>query len=81
MELHDVMNAKALYYDEPFEYHPHVTLARATESAAKSVSHWMHVHRDFAAPPFRVESFDLYASELRPSGAIHTLKERFPLTE
>jgi RNA 2',3'-cyclic 3'-phosphodiesterase len=62
-------------------FHPHVTLARATESAAKSISHWLHTHREFSAPPFRVEAFDLYSSELRPSGAIHTLKERFPLTE
>jgi len=62
-------------------FHPHVTLARATESAAKSISHWLHAHREFTAPPFRVESFDLYGSELRPSGAIHTLKERFPLAE
>lgn len=62
-------------------FHPHVTLARATENAAKSIAHWLHVHRDFAAPPFRVEAFDLFSSELRPSGSIHTLIERFPLAD
>lgn len=61
-------------------FHPHVTLARCTESAARAVEHWLHAHRDFAAAPFRVEAFDLYASELRPAGAIHTLKRRFPLS-
>ena len=61
-------------------FHPHVTLARATESAAKPIAHWLHTHRDFAAPPFRVESFDLYSSDLQPSGAVHTLKHCFPLT-
>jgi 2'-5' RNA ligase len=60
-------------------FHPHVTLARATEDAAAAAQHWLHTQRDFAAPPFRVEAFDLYASTLQPTGAVHTLKQRFPL--
>lgn len=60
-------------------FHPHVTLARCTEDAAPAVAHWLHTHREFAAPPFRAEAFDLYASELRPEGAVHTLRQRFPL--
>jgi RNA 2',3'-cyclic 3'-phosphodiesterase len=60
-------------------FHPHVTLARCTENGAPAAGHWLHVHRDFAAPPFQVESFELYSSELHPSGAVHTLKHRFPL--
>jgi 2'-5' RNA ligase len=60
-------------------FHPHVTLARCTEDAAPAVGHWLHAHREFAAPPFRVEAFDLYASELHPEGAVHTLRRRFPL--
>lgn len=60
-------------------FHPHVTLARCTEDAAPAIGHWLHTHREMSAPPFRVESFDLYASELQPGGAIHTLRHRFPL--
>jgi 2'-5' RNA ligase len=60
-------------------FHPHATLARCGESAGSGVNAWLRRHRDFAAPPFRVESFDLYSSELRPAGAIHTLWDRFPL--
>jgi 2'-5' RNA ligase len=60
-------------------FHPHVTLARATEDAAPTVANWLHHHRERVAPPFRVEDFDLYASDLRPTGAVHTLKQRFPL--
>ena len=26
--MHDAMNATALEFDEPFEYHPHITLAQ-----------------------------------------------------
>lgn len=60
-------------------FHPHVTLARCTENAAPAIAHWVHVHRNITAPPFRIEAFDLYSSELRPSGAVHTLKRSFPL--
>jgi 2'-5' RNA ligase len=60
-------------------FHPHVTLARCNDGAAAAATHWLHTHRDFSAPPFRVEGFDLYASELRPSGAVYTLKHHFPL--
>lgn len=62
-------------------FHPHVSLARCTDGAASAVSHWLHAHREFAAPPFRVESFELYASELRPDGAVHTLRRSFPLAK
>jgi len=61
-------------------FHPHITLARCTENAAPAISHWMHVNRDVAPPPFRVDAFDLYASELRPAGAVHILKQRFELS-
>lgn len=59
-------------------FHPHVTLARSAEGSA-GLPAWLHHHREFAAPPFRVEAFALLASELRPGGAVHTLIQRFPL--
>jgi RNA 2',3'-cyclic 3'-phosphodiesterase len=62
-------------------FHPHVTLARVTENASAALTHWIHAQRDATAPPFRVEAFELYASELRPSGAVHTIKQRFPLAD
>lgn len=76
--LDDALLASGLQLDVR-TFHPHVTLARVTEVAAAAAQHWLHVHRDFAAPPFRVEAFDLYASTLQPAGALHTLKQRFPL--
>lgn len=62
-------------------FHPHVTLARCTEQAAPAALHWLHLHREACAPPFQVEAFDLYASALRPEGAVHTLKQHFPLAK
>jgi RNA 2',3'-cyclic 3'-phosphodiesterase len=61
-------------------FHAHATLARCTENATTGVNQWLHAHENFEGPPFRVEAFDLYASELRPSGAVHTLRRRFPLS-
>ena len=60
-------------------FHPHVTLARCSESVSPALGHWLHKHRDFAASPVRVDAFDLYSSVLRPTGAVHTLKRRFAL--
>jgi 2'-5' RNA ligase len=58
---------------------PHVTLGRVSAKAAANATRWLHTHREAAGPPFMVEAFDLCASELRPEGAVHTLKQRFPL--
>lgn len=49
---------------------PHFTLARLGENTdAKRLSKFLHRHRAFEAPPFRVASFELYASELRAAAA------------
>src|SRR4051812_17178428 len=69
--LDDALLASGLQLDVR-TFHPHVTLGRCTEDASAAAAHWLHTHREFAAPPFRVEAFDLYASELRPGGAVHT---------
>ncbi len=62
-------------------FHPHVTLARCDLSAAKPVATWLQTQAEFVAPPFRVEAFDLYSSELRPTGSVHTLLRRFALAK
>jgi 2'-5' RNA ligase len=63
-------------------FHPHITVARLRPGAAPTtVRHFLHRHRAFVAPPFRVSRFGLYASELRPTGAVHTLVREFALGE
>ena len=76
--IDDALLASGLQVDVR-TFHPHVTLARCTENAAPAVTHWVHTHRETAAPPFRVEAFDLYSSDLQPNGAVHTLTRSFPL--
>lgn len=60
-------------------FHPHITLARCGETAAGAAKQWLHAQREFAGPSFRVDAFELCASELHPAGAIHRLVKRFPL--
>ena len=61
-------------------FHPHVTLARVKRDASPAaVAQFLKQHRDFAAAPLRAEAFNLYASELHPAGAVHTLRQSFPL--
>jgi 2'-5' RNA ligase len=62
-------------------FHPHVTLARCEETAAGPAAQWLRAHREFAAPPFRVESFGLWSSQLLATGPVHTLRHRFPLSK
>lgn len=60
-------------------FQPHFTLARVGPANPAAIAQWLHQHREFAAPPFRVERLCLYASELQPTGAVHRLLEDFPL--
>ncbi len=61
-------------------FQPHATLARVrAEAAPGAVNQFLRRNRDFEAAPFRAETFRLYASELRPAGAVHTVKREFPL--
>jgi RNA 2',3'-cyclic 3'-phosphodiesterase len=78
--LDDALIAAGLNELDVRTFHPHVTLARCGDDAAPAVAHWLRASREFVAPPFRVESFDLYRSELHPTGAVHTLKRSFPLS-
>ena len=76
--LDDALLASGLALDVR-TFHPHVTLARCPENAGAAAAQWLHARRDFVGPEFRVDAFHLYASELRPSGAVHTLRRHFPL--
>ena len=54
-ELHDAMNTGGLAFDEPFEYHPHVTLAQGFDPANLNALYEMAVRRwKESAPPSHV---------------------------
>ncbi|MCH8474385.1 MAG: RNA 2',3'-cyclic phosphodiesterase [Opitutales bacterium] len=60
-------------------YQPHLTVARVNHAAEETVRQFLKENQDFAATPFKVESFCLYQSD-RSSGELQHIVERcFPL--
>ena len=53
-------------------WHSHITLARCRDVSRESVSPFLKANVDLDVGMFRVESFALYSSDLKPEGSIHT---------
>lgn len=53
-------------------WHPHITLARCRDVSRESISRFVKANIDLDMGMFRVESFVLYSSELKPEGSTHT---------
>ncbi len=60
-------------------FEAHVTLGRAVGASTAQVDAWLRKHREFAGPSFRVENFDLVASDLGPEGALHRVRRTYLL--
>lgn len=63
--------------DRPFR--PHVTVARLKRTDATAVLRWLRAHPVEAT--FDADAFYLYASVLKPSGAVYERLASFPLEE
>lgn len=59
-------------------YAPHITLARLKRGAGP-IRHLLEAQGGLSSPPFPVESFGLFESDLTPAGALYHLVERFGL--
>lgn len=62
-------------------YSPHLTLARIKDAPLSFARAFLEAHHGIASEPFRVDRFHLYASELSPKGAKHTVLESFALAD
>lgn len=60
---------------------PHFTLARVGHAKAGAIADFVRRHREFAAADFRVTHFRLYASELRSTGAVHTVLGEYAIAD
>lgn len=58
---------------------PHITLARLSRSAGP-VHDFIARSGTTSSPPFSVDAFGLFESELTPDGAVYTELERYSLT-
>jgi 2'-5' RNA ligase len=59
-------------------YLPHITLARLKRGSGP-ISGLLEQSGGLASPPFTVDSFCLYESQLTPEGAIYSVVERYDL--
>jgi len=74
----DTACARAGVQREGRVFHPHITLARLKRTSG-SPEALIQGAGGMTSPPFEVESFGLYESNLTPDGAVYTLAERYLL--
>ncbi len=58
---------------------PHITLARVSRCSPMLVNDFVKRHRDFVAPPFKVERFCLYKTQMTHFGAQYTCLKEYSL--
>jgi RNA 2',3'-cyclic 3'-phosphodiesterase len=61
-------------------YVPHLTLARLNQSSG-TLAHFLLDHGALSTPPFLVNDFCLYESQLTRDGARYTIIQRYPLNQ
>ncbi len=64
---------------ETRRFSPHITLARLKSTPPARVGRFLEQHGLLTSPPFSVERFFLYSSQLGRNGAIHTIEAAYPL--
>ena len=66
---------------ERHRYHPHVTLARLSGLDPMEAEGYAARYGEYASPPFIVDRFCLFSSQLSRGGAIHTLEAEYLLAQ
>jgi RNA 2',3'-cyclic 3'-phosphodiesterase len=62
------------------EFKPHLTLMRIRDPwPPASIDLFTKTLRDYDSGPFPVDSVTLYSSQLSPKGAVHTVRQVYPL--
>jgi len=64
---------------DPRAFLPHITLARLKRLSGP-VGNLLERSGGLTSPPFTVDHFALYESDLTPDGAVYSIVERYPLT-
>ncbi|PLX51104.1 MAG: RNA 2',3'-cyclic phosphodiesterase [Desulfobulbaceae bacterium] len=62
---------------EKKKFAPHITIARLGKTPAPRLGTYLAANNLFRQPPFRVTSFHLYSSILKPEGAVHTCEAEY----
>jgi 2'-5' RNA ligase len=61
------------------KFKPHVTLARLKDAPRERLGRWLAENGLFRTPPFTVDRFALYRSDLRADGPVYTELAVYPL--
>ncbi len=62
------------------EFKPHLTLMRIRDPwPPASIELYTKTLRDYDSAPFTVDSVTLFSSQLSPKGAVHTVRQVYPL--
>lgn len=83
LELHKKVDSVLRRMAIPLEkrkFSPHITIARLSKTPEQRLGTYLAGNNLFRQPPFRVNSFCLYSSILRPDGAVHTCEAEYFLT-
>lgn len=80
-QLHDLIENSLVRLGitpENRKFHPHLTIARLPPRfSAEKLEDYLASNSQFATAPFRVDSFQLYSSQLTRTGAIHLIEKTF----
>ena len=60
------------------KFSPHITLCRFKNGPGQAFGDYLLANNLFSHPPFTIESFGLYSSQLTPSGACYFLEADYP---
>ena len=80
IELRKKVDSVMRHLDIPLErkrFSPHITIARFSKPPGPRLGDYLVGNNLFRQPPFRVNSFRLYSSILRPEGAIHNCEAEY----
>ncbi|MEN8258809.1 MAG: RNA 2',3'-cyclic phosphodiesterase [Thermodesulfobacteriota bacterium] len=80
LELRKKVDSVVRHLDIPLEkkkFSPHITIARLHKRPGPRLGTYLAGNNLFRQPPFRVNSFRLYSSILKPEGAIHTCEAEY----
>ena len=62
------------------EFKPHLTLMRIRDPwPPASIDLYAKSFRDYESEPFVVDAVTLFSSQLSPKGAVHTVRQKYPL--
>ena len=64
---------------DPGRFAPHITLSRIRKNRPATLRRFVDEHAGTDLGEFHVTLFALFRSQLTPGGAIHSLKEEYPL--